>query len=187
VTGSALPPGRYRLDPIHSFAAFSVRHMLVGRVDGRFNTIAGVFVVTDDPERRFDLVDVSVDPASIDTQVDARDEDLRSPRFFDVASFPRLTFRGRDAGQTDANSRGVAGDLTIRDISLPVSFAVIVRGATTDPHGHTRMGGTATAALRRREFGLTTELEQESGDGPDPDIHVRLDIEAVLEDAEGST
>jgi polyisoprenoid-binding protein YceI len=181
-----MPSGRYRLDPVHSFAAFSVRHMLVGRVDGRFNTIAGTFVVTDAPDRRFDLVEVSIDAASVDTQVDVRDEDLRSPRFFDVASFPSLAFRGREAEPSGLDSRVVAGDLTIRDVSLPVSFDVVVRGATTDPHGHTRLGATATADLTRREFGLTTELEQESGDSADPDIHVRLDIEALLEEAEGS-
>ena len=178
---SALPVGAYRVDPVHTFAAFSVKHMIVGRVDGRFNTIAGTFVVSDDPDRRFDLIEVSLDAAGIDTQVEARDQDLRSARFFDTAVFPNLTFRGRGAERSDEDGLVVSGDLTIRDAVQAVSFDFDVRGATLDAHGRTRMGATATTALTRRDFGLTTELEQESGDSDEPDVHVRLDIEAVLE------
>lgn len=176
-----LPAGVYRIDPVHTFAVFSVRHLMVGRVDGRFNTIAGELVVIDDPERPFDQVAVSIDSASLDTQVGARDEDLRSARFFHVGAFPRLTFEGRSADPGPDSGSVIAGNLTIRDVTRPVMFDVTVRGVTTDPHGHTRLGATATAALRRRDFGLTTEIEQESGDSVDPDIQVRLDVEAVLD------
>ena len=180
---SALPVGAYRVDPVHTFAAFSVKHMIVGRVDGRFNTIAGTFVVSDDPDRRFDLIEVSLDAAGIDTQVEARDQDLRSARFFDTAVFPNLTFRGRGAERPGGDGLVVSGDLTIRDAVQAVSFDFDVRGTTLEAHGRTRMGATATTALSRRDFGLTTELEQESGDSDEPDVHVRLDIEAVLEPA----
>lgn len=182
----ALPTGLYRLDPVHTFAVFSVRHAIVGRVDGRFDTIAGSFVVTDDRSAPFDRIEVDIDAASVDTKVDARDDDLRSERFFDVTAFPSLTFRGRGRQRKDGGELEIAGDLTIRDVTQPVTFDTTVRGATVDSHGRTRMGAAATAALARRDFGLTTELEQESGDSSRPDIHVRLDIEAVLAPGTGT-
>jgi polyisoprenoid-binding protein YceI len=164
----ALPTGLYRLDPVHTFAVFSVRHAIVGRVDGRFDTIAGSFVVTDDRSAPFGRIEVDIDAASVDTKVDA------------------LTFRGRGRQRKDGGELEIAGDLTIRDVTQPVTFDTTVRGATVDSHGRTRMGAAATAALARRDFGLTTELEQESGDSSRPDIHVRLDIEAVLEPGTGT-
>src|SRR5579864_6794750 len=139
----AMPAGAYRFDPIHTFATFRVKHMIVGRVDGRFDTLSGSFAVTDDADRRFALIEVSIDAASVDTNVDARDEDLRSPRFFDAASFPALTFRGGSRGPGRDGDWIVDGDLTIRDVVRPVSFNITVRGATLDPHGHTRIGAMA--------------------------------------------
>jgi len=112
----ALPPaGHYRLDPQHTFAQFGVRHMLVGQVDGRFDSLAGVFVVLDDPDRLFEGIDVRIDAASIDTNVAARDEDLRSGRFFDVASFPELAFRGTESRRLAENGwrRSSAARLSI--------------------------------------------------------------------------
>lgn len=175
----ALPRGLYHLDPVHTFVMFSVRHAIVGRVDGRFNTIAGSFIVTDEPTRPFDLIEVGIEAASIDTKVDARDDDLRSRRFFEVASFPNLMFRGRSEPTAESDLR-IVGDLTIRDVVRLVTLEAAVRGAKVDTHGRTRMGATVTTALTRRDFGLTTELEQESGDSSEPDIQVRIDIEAVL-------
>lgn len=180
-TSAAVPAGYYRFDPVHTFAVFSVRHLLVGRVDGRFNTLEGGFLVIDDADRPFDEVDVRIDVASVDTKVERRDEDLRGSRFFEVERFPAMTFQGGATGRRDAGGWAVAGELTIRAIARTVTCDVIVRGATTDPRGHTRIGATATTALTRRDFGLTTELQQESGDGTGPDVEVRLDIEAVLE------
>lgn len=158
-SGDAVPAGLYRLDPVHAFALFSVKHMVVGRVDARFNTIAGSFVVTDDPSRLFDLIEVSIDAASVDTKVDVRDEDLRSARFFDVSAFPSLTFRGRSSKPEVEHGLGIAGDLTIREVTQQVTFDVTLRGATVDTHGRTRLGASATTALSRLAFDLTTELE----------------------------
>lgn len=86
------PPGLYRSDPMHTFVEFRVKHLIIGRVDGRFDTVEGAFRITDDAERLFDKIEVRVEAASVDTNLDARDEDLRSVRFFDVANFPLLTF-----------------------------------------------------------------------------------------------
>jgi polyisoprenoid-binding protein YceI len=180
------PPGVYRVDPVHTFAQFGVKHLLVGRVDGRFNAIEGEFEVTDDPERLFDRVDVRIEAASVDTQIEARDEDLRGKRFFDATRFPRLSFHSRTVDRAGEDNWTITGDLTIRDATRPATFAVTIRGATVDPRGDTRLGATATTELARPDFGLTTELQQESGPGRGPDVHVRLDIEAILQAASDS-
>lgn len=176
------PPGRYLLDPVHTFAGFRVKHMIVGLVDGRFNTIEGEFVVTDDAERLFDRIDARVDAASVDTKVEARDEDLRSDRFFDVRTFPLITFTGVDCALVGNPLWTVTGELTIRDAARVVALEVTVRGATVDPHGRTRIGLTATTPLARGDFDLTTELAQESGPEGGFDVEVRVDVEAVLDD-----
>jgi polyisoprenoid-binding protein YceI len=179
--GGLPPAGAYRLDPLHTFAQFSVKHLIVGRVDGRFNSLEGEFALSDDSERPFDRIAVRVDAASVDTKVEARDEDLRSPRFFDVANFPALTFHGRTTARTGESSWTVAGELTIRDVTRPVSFDVILRGTTIDQWGQTKLGATAASALPRPDFDLTTELQQESGDEGGPDVWIRVDVEAILD------
>jgi polyisoprenoid-binding protein YceI len=165
---------------LHTFAQFGVKHLVVGRVDGRFNSIQGEFVVTDDPDRPFDRIDVRADAASVDTKVEPRDDDLRSPRFFDVVNFPTLTFRGNTTARIGDSSWTVAGELTIRDVTRRISFDVVVRGATIDPQGNTKIGATATTELARPDFGLTTEIQQESGDAGGADVQIQIDIEAIL-------
>ena len=184
---SALPAlpraGRYRLDPKHTFAQFAVRHLVVGRVDGRFDSLAGEFVVVDDADRLFEGIDVRIDAASIDTNVQARDEDLRSGRFFDVASFPELTFQSSGSWRQAENVWAIIGELTIRAVTRQVSLEAAVRGTTIDPRGKTRIGLTARTALARTDFDLTTELAQESGPDGGLDIEVRVDVEAIREDS----
>jgi len=159
--------------------------MIVGLVDGRFNTIEGEFVVTADAERLFDRIEVRVDAASVDTKVEARYEDLRSDRSFDVLTFPLITFTGADCALVSNPLWTVDGELTIRDVTCSVMLAVTVRGVTSDSHGRTRIGLTATATLARADFGLTTELAQESGPEGGFDVEIGVDVEAVL-DAPGA-
>lgn len=167
---------------MHTFAQFRVKHLLVGMVDGRFNGIDGTFRVTDDVEMLFDQIEVRVDASSVDTKVEARDEDLRSARFFETASFPVITYRGTDSSQLDEALWSVAGELTIRDVTRLVALQVELRGATLDGRGNTRVGLSATTKLSRSDFNLTTELLQESGEASAVDIDVRVDLEAVLQE-----
>lgn len=177
----ALCPGLYRIDPVHTFAQFRVRHLLVGLVDGRFDKIEGEFLVTGDGEQLFDRIEVQVDASTVDTGVEARDEDLRSARFFDTGNFPVITYRGTDSAHRSEALWEVAGELTIRDVSRRVPLEVTVRGTTLDGHGRKRMGLSATTKLSRSDFNLTTELLQESGEAGALDIDVRVDVEAVLQ------
>lgn len=180
--GPAVPAaGVYRLDPMHTFAEFSVKHLVVGRIDGRFNAIEGGFVVTEDPDQAFDEVDVSIQAASIDTNHEVRDEDLRGPRFFDASSFASLTFRSERSRRAGDSTWNVLGDLAIRGVTRPVAFDVVVRGTAVDQRGRSKLAATATTDLTRPDFDLTTELELESGTGGGPDVWVRVDIEATLQ------
>jgi polyisoprenoid-binding protein YceI len=178
---STPPAGTYRIDPVHTFAGFSTKHLLVGRVDGRFNSIEGTFDVTDDVERLFARIDVKIEAATIDTNVEARDDDLRGPRFFDAQNFPAVRYHGSATERTSAGRWAVEGELTIRELSRPVGFEIDLRGTTEDPKGNTRLGATARAALSRQDFDLTAEIRQETGNEPGPDVWVRLDIEAALQ------
>jgi len=178
-SGVAIPaPGAYELDPPHTFITFSVQHMVVGRVRGRFNSCSGTITVAEDPTKS--SLDVSVDTESIDTQNEMRDEDLRSPRFLDVRAFPVMTYRA--TGVTpDLDSRWtLAGDLTVRDVTRTVPLSGTFQGAILDPFGKTRLAFHASAALSRKEFGLTTELDRESGGlllGKD--IIIEINAEAI--------
>ena len=110
------PAASYALDPVHTFAEFRVRHLIVGKVCGRFDSIGGDFDITDDPEHLFGDVEVRIAAASIE----ARDKDLRSARFFDVENFPTITFRVNGGAKAEANVWTVSGDLTIRHITRPI-------------------------------------------------------------------
>lgn len=176
-----LAPGAYRFDPVHTFAQFRVKHLIVGLVDGRFDSIKGEFCVTDNAKALFDRIDVRIDAAGIDTGVGARDEDLRSARFFDAARFPMLTFKGTDSAQVSEALWAVAGDLTIRAVTHRIALDVTLRGATVGQRGMTRIGLTAATKASRSDFDLTTELLQESGETGALDVEIQLDVEAVLE------
>jgi polyisoprenoid-binding protein YceI len=176
------PGGSYALDPVHTFAEFRVRHLVIGKVRGRFDSISGDFAITDDPEHLFGHVEVRIDAASIDTNVEARDDDLRSARFFDVENFPVIRFRGSGSSKVAISVWTVSGDLTIRHVTHPITLEVTVRGARPDAHGQVKVGLTATARATRADFELTTELMQESGDAGGPDVEIEVDVEAVLRD-----
>ena len=148
---------------------------------GGSNSIEGGFVVTDDPDRLFDRIDVSIEAASVDTTLEMRDEDQRSPRFFDIASFPNLTFHGEQSERVGESAWKVLGDLAIRHVTRRVPFRVVVRGMTVDQWGQSKLAASATTDGARPNFDLTTELEMEWGTEGGPDVWVQVDIEAILQ------
>ncbi|HLZ70064.1 MAG TPA: YceI family protein [Dehalococcoidia bacterium] len=174
--GIATPAaGRHTLDRPHTFAFFSVPHLVVGRMRGRFHTLNGTITIADDP--RASTVGVQIETASVSTQNETRDEDLRSSRFLDVAAFPRMTYRG--GGWT------AAGEPTLRDVTRPVALEGGFIGAILDPSERARLAFQASAAFSRKEFGLTAELERESGGFLlGRDISVEIHAEAIRSDEE---
>jgi polyisoprenoid-binding protein YceI len=182
VDGISLPtPGVYEVDPVHTFVMFRVRHLVVGRVDGRFTSFRGEFTVVDDPARSFDRFEVTFEPASLDTHVKTRDDDLRSPRFLDTEHFPTIVLTGGTSSRVADDEWTVDAELTFRAGTRPVVLRVSFRGMAMDAHGKTKAALGVAAEIQRSDYELTTELRQESGEpGTGPDIQIRADVEAFL-------
>jgi polyisoprenoid-binding protein YceI len=174
-----LVPGRYAFDTTHSEVTFTVRHLMVSKVRGRFNTYDGELVVAENPLDS--TVTATVDMSSIDTREETRDNHLRSSDFFSIGEHPQMTFRTtsiRPAGDDFV----LAGDLTIKGNTRPVVFALEYNGAGSDPWGGTRAGFTAKTDISRKEFGVDLEMPLESGGVVVGDkISITLEIEAVLQ------
>src|SRR5688572_2004534 len=168
----------WNIDAAHSGVTFSVRHMLVSKVRGRFTKFKGVIELSDD-DRTQSVVDVTIDASSIDSGVAERDAHLRSPDFFDVESCPELRFRSKRTEKLDGDRYRMLGDLTIRDVTREVALDVEVGGRATDPMGNVRAGFSARGAVDRKDFGLKWNQLLETGgvlvgDRVDIDIDIEL-------------
>jgi polyisoprenoid-binding protein YceI len=168
----------WTIDTGHSEAQFSVRHMVVANVRGVFDGPVGT--VTFDPKDLTTLrVEATIDARTIDTRNPERDSDLRGPQFFDVAKFPKITFRSRNTTVEGAGRLKVVGDLTMHGVTRPVTLAV--EGPTPeikDIWGERRIGATATTTVDRREFGLVYNRMLEAGGAVVGDsVSISLEIE----------
>jgi len=168
----------WTIDPGHSAAQFSVRHMVVANVKGEFDGPVGT--VTFDPSDLKTLkVDVTIAAKSVNTRNADRDKDLRSDLFFDVAKFPRMTFKSKRAEAGGPGKLKLVGDLTIKGVTKEV--ALDVEGPTPeikDIWGERRIGATATTTIDRREFGLTYNRVLEGGGAVVGDtVNIVIDIE----------
>ncbi len=173
----ALTPGAWNIDASHSTVGFSVRHMMVSKVRGRFERYTGVITIAED--RLQSSVEVSVDLASINTSDETRDNHLRSSDFFDVETHPTMTFRSTSV-RPHGDRYKLAGDLTIRGVTRPVEFDLELEGVEVDPWGGVRAGFTAEGEINRRDFGIEWNTALETGGVLVGDkVKIVLDIEAV--------
>ncbi len=173
------PPGTYVVDPAHSFSYFGARHHIVGLVRGRFDKVIGTISAVKEPADC--AVEISIDTASLNTQVARRDEDLRGPDFFDVKNFPAMTYRGRGIRQTADGAWVMDGSLTIRGVTKEVPVTFRFKGLFPDmPAGQpARASFHATAAVKRGDFGMTRDNLMELGPNPNgPDVEIEIDVEA---------
>jgi polyisoprenoid-binding protein YceI len=178
VDGEVLPaPGIFALDPVHSHIGFSVRHMMIAKVRGRFTAFNGTLSVGTEAEES--TVEVEVDLDSIDTKDTERDAHLRSPDFFDVARFPTMRFDSRRVLSIDGDGFRLDGNLTLHGVTRPLALDVVFDGVATDPYGGQRLGFSATGEIDREAFGLTWNQTLETG-GVLVGRRVRIDIEAEL-------
>ena len=162
-TSQAPSPTQWQIDPAHSAAHFSVRHLMISNVRGEFSKVSGN-VVLDPSDLTKSSVEVIVDATTIDTREPQRDEHLRSADFLDVANHPAITFRSKQITAAGAGRFKVTGDLTIRGVTRTVSFDV--DGPTPpvkDPWGNVRAGVSATAKINRKDFGLVWNALTEAG------------------------
>ena len=161
------------LDPPHSSAQFSIRHMGISTVRGAFTKVAGT--VEDSPDVSKSSVNVTIDAASIDTRVEMRDKDLRGENFFDVAKYPTITFKSTKVESAGTGKLKVTGDLTMHGVTK--AAVLDVDGPTPpfkDPKGKSHRGLSATTTIIRSDFGITADAGM-VGDS----VAIQLDVELV--------
>lgn len=174
LTLSAAAQETWQLDPPHSSAQFSVRHLGVSTVRGAFTKVSGT-VQYDAANPAKSSLQATIDAASVDTRVDARDNDLRSPNYLDVKKYPTITFQSKKVEAAGPGKLKIIGDLTIHGVTKEVVLDVDGPSAPIkDPWGNQRMGASATTKINRMEFGVSGAPGM-IGD----EITITLDIEMV--------
>jgi polyisoprenoid-binding protein YceI len=172
-----IAPGVWEIDPAHSNVEFVARHLL-SKVRGRFTGFEGAITVADDPNRS--SVEATVDAASVDTHNPDRDAHLRSPDFLDVERFPSLSFCSTAVAEDSEGRYRVDGELTIRDVTRPVTLELEYLGWSDDPWGGKRAGFSAVTEIDRDEFGANYNVVLETGGLlVGKKVRIELEIEAV--------
>jgi polyisoprenoid-binding protein YceI len=169
----------WKIDPTHSHVEFAVRHLMITTVRGRFGSLQGS-VVTDDADPTRAKVDVVIDAASIDTREPQRDTHLKSPDFFEVETYPTITFKSTRVQDLQGNRFKLVGDLTMHGVTREVVLDVTEEGRGKDPWGGQRAGYSATAKVKRSDFGLTwNQVLETGGIAVGDEIKISLDLELV--------
>lgn len=169
----------YTLDPAHSEVGFSVRHLMISNVKGKFNKYDGKFVF-DEKTGKLSGVEVNIDPKSIDTNDDKRDEHLRSPDFFDTAKYAKITFKGDKVEMKDGKPVKIAGTLTMRGVSKPVTLDIDYRGAITDAWGNEKVGFGLNGKINRKDWGVSwNKALDKGGVTVGDDVAVNIEAEAT--------
>ena len=170
--------GTWTIDPLHSEVGFTVRHMMVSKVRGKFNEFSGELVTAENPlESR---VSASIDLPSIDTGNPDRDNHIRSADFFETDTFKTMTFHSTGL-RVDGDDYVLDGDLTLKGVTKPVSLQLELGGFGPDAFGGIRAGFSATGEIKRSDFGVDFNAVLETGGLVVSDkVTIHLEIEAVL-------
>jgi polyisoprenoid-binding protein YceI len=169
----------WNIDPAHSTAQFTVRHLAISNVTGSFTKVTGSVTLNDQDIAQSQVL-ASIDVSSVDTRVEARDKDLKSPNFFDVEKYPTIEFKSKRIVSSGGKLQ-LIGDLTIhgttREVTLDVDGPT---PALTDPWGNSRRGISATTAINRRDFNLVYNKLLGTGEAVVGDnIKIQIDAEIV--------
>jgi polyisoprenoid-binding protein YceI len=176
-----IPAGTWTIDPSHSEVGFSVRHLMVSKVKGNFESFEGTITIAEDPLQS--SVTAEVDLSSINTRDEQRDGHLRSADFFEVENHPKLTFTSTSV-EPKGDDYVVTGDLSIKGTTKSVVLDLEFNGVHPDPWGGTRAGFSAETEISRKEFGVDFEIPMDGGGVVVGDkIKVLLEVEAVLQPA----
>jgi polyisoprenoid-binding protein YceI len=169
----------WQIDPAHTEVGFSVKHLMISTVRGRFAGVKGT-IVFDEVNPASSSAEVEIDTATIDTRAEQRDAHLRSADFFEVEKYPTMTFRSRRVERLGNGRYRIIGDLTIRDVTREVVLDATDEGRGRDPWGGDRLGFSATTTIDRSDFGLTWNQALETGGVlVSNEIKISIDIEAV--------
>lgn len=169
----------YNIDPVHTHVGFSVKHMVISNIRGKFNKFAGTFEI--DEKDHIKNVFLEIETVSIDTDHEKRDTHLRSPDFFDVQKFPKLTFKYKKTISKNGTHYKVLGDLTLHGVTKEVLLDMEFLGKAKDPWGNYRVGITGKSEINRKDFGLVWNKTLETGGILVGEIvKISLDVEAIL-------
>lgn len=170
----------YEIDPAHTTAQFSVKHMMVTNVRGEFGKVTGALEL-DEKDITKSTVNVSIDTTTIDTRQPQRDAHLKSKDFFEVEKYPAITFKSKKVEKAGEGKLKVTGDLTMHGVTKEI--VLDVEGPSKefkDPYGNMRLGATAATTLSRKDFGLNWNKALEAGGVMVSDeVKVALDVETT--------
>lgn len=175
VATTALPTGTWTVDPVHSNVEFSVKHVGIATVKGRFNQFEGTLEVGPQGAVGYGSVEVQ----SIDTGEPQRDDHLRSADFFDVASFPKIEFRSTEI-KTDGEDVSITGEITIHGVTKTITLQGEIEGVGGDHLGNERVGLSAGAQIKRSDFDMRFNAALGSGNLVVSDkVKIQVDVSAV--------
>jgi len=170
---------RWNIDAAHSGINFSIRHMVISKVRGRFTAFSGT-VELDEGDLSRAQIEAQIEASSIDTGTAQRDGHLKSADFFDVEKFPQLRFRSTRIETEGKDRYRVTGELTIRGVTREIVLEAEASGKGVDPWGNERLGFAARTSLDRKDFGLTWNQALETGGLLVGDrVDIELDVQAV--------
>ena len=172
----------WKIDPAHTSVEFKIKHLMISWVKGTFTDVKGS-VVFDETEPGKSSVNVQVATASVDTGNKKRDDHLRSPDFFDVASYPVMSFASKQVTAANGVPTQINGELTLHGETRAVTLDVEEFSPTiTDPWGNTRRGASASATINRKDFGLTWNKALEAGGVVvGEEVRISLEVELIKE------
>ncbi len=163
--GAQVPvAGTYELDANHKRVGFLAKHLMVSKVRGQFTEATATITVAENPLES--SVTATIQAASIVTGQEQRDGHLNSPDFLDVEKFPTLEYRSTGVKSLDGNEFVLSGELTIKDVTVPVDLEVELEGFGRSPYGQDVFGFSAVAEIDREEFGMTWNVALETGGVP---------------------
>lgn len=152
----------YKIDPLHSEIKFKVKHLMISNVTGEFKTF-DASIEADAEDFSDARISFEADVDSISTNNDQRDGHLKSNDFFNAAEFPKLRFVSTSVQKISDNELSVTGDLTIRDVTRPITLQAEIGGSMVDFYGQTKVGFDAAGTIQRKDFGLSWDAVTEAG------------------------
>jgi polyisoprenoid-binding protein YceI len=175
---TAFAADRYEIDPVHTRIGFTARHLMINNVSGRFMDFTGN-ILYDEQDITKSAVAVKVQAASVNTENKMRDDDLRSPNFFDVVKFPEVVFQSSRI-EKQGDGYVCIGTLALHGVSKEVSIPFAILGKIKDPWGNTRIGLEGELKIDRRDWGLMYSKTLDNGGLiVGNDIRIDLNVEAV--------
>jgi polyisoprenoid-binding protein YceI len=169
----------WKVDPAHSSVGFWVKHLVISKVHGAFGQFNGT--ITFDPENLKDgSAEMTIQVASIDTKNENRNNHLKSPDFFDVETYPVITFVSKKVIPGEGNLFQLVGDLTIKDVTNEVTFDCVFNGSIDGPGGKPRAAFSAEAVINRQDFNITwSKVTEAGGLVVSDEVHINIDLEVV--------